>query len=233
MNFGGGVASLDHNSAATMFWPLTSYEAIRTTSVVPITLIEFRPLAAFMPLAFARSGATIYAIALIGFPGLENLVFSGTEPTALPLLLRSFPLALGPKDGHGRPSIAISESPQGELGGGQPAFLPDGSLHPLLAEKADALWFYAKARDDDVAALHDLDTVGALETWPLELVFEDGSLPISELLRVRADFLQSKDYLGYLATQGPKAAIALHYHRMSLSAIDRLAGFEPLAMKSV
>ncbi len=36
------------------FWPLASYETIRTISIVPITLIEFRPHAACMPLAFVK-----------------------------------------------------------------------------------------------------------------------------------------------------------------------------------
>ncbi len=54
---------------------------------------------------------------------------------ALPLLLRAFPLAAGPLDTDGRATIVISEHPKGAVGAGQPAFLADGTMNPLLNRK--------------------------------------------------------------------------------------------------
>ncbi len=233
LNLGDKAPVLDKDSAGTMFWPLSSYESISTLSLVPVTLVEFRRLASEMPVAFARSGDEIYPVALIGLPGLQNLVFCLPAPAALPLLLRAFPLAVGSRDPDGRQGVIISEPPRGDVEEGLPAFLPDGTMNTVLLAKTDALWFYVKARDDGATALSFLEAADAFEIWPLELVFEDGALPVSELLRVRGDFLQSEAYVEFLDKHGFDLATALHYHRISLGAIDKLASLEPLAMKSV
>ncbi len=230
-NLGATSSALDSVNAAAAFWPLSSYETIRSTSLVPATLAEFRPLAAEMPVAFARSRGEVYAAAIIGLPGLNNLISGDAMPVSLPLLLRAFPLGVGPSDAEGRPTVVISEPPAGEITPGEPAFLADGSMGPALQEKTDALWLFVKAQEDGAAALRSLEAHGAFEAWPLQLVFDDGALPVSELLRIRADYLQSDAFVDFYNLHGFDLAIALHYHRISLNAIDRLARLDPLAVK--
>ncbi len=78
------------------------------------------------------------------------------------------------------------------------------------------------------AALRALELMGHLRRGLCSSSSMTAPLPVSELLRIRADYLQSDAFFDFYNAHGFDLAIALHYHRISLSAIDRLASFSPL-----
>ena len=222
------VRPLENRDPTTRLWPTRSYETVATASLVPINLVEFRLLSRLMPLAFVESEGRICPAALIGLPGLKNILFSDPMPEALPLLVRAFPLALGPDNEEGRATILINDPPLSPNEPGLSPFHSDGDLSDALTEKTDALWLYAKTKDASSAAMNDLQAYAAFEPWPLHLVFASGQLPVSGLLRVRREFLQSTAYSEFHENYGFEAAAALQYHWISLALIDVLARLDPL-----
>ncbi len=192
------LEQLNAQGSRLHLWPLRCYASIARVSVVPVSLLEFRPLASIFPLAFMQVEGSFRPVSIVGLPGFRNDNFWKIQPEVLPLLLRAFPLAIGPPDVDEHMTVLIDEPPSSPGEPGIAAFDADGQMSEELSARADALWLYAKLQKATATAVSDIARLGALEAWPLHLVFENGDLPVSGLFRVSSKFLQSKDYSEYL-----------------------------------
>lgn len=210
------VSALGANGERSSVFPLQCYPHLQNVTSVVVSLHEIRGLSRSLPVAFARQGRRIRAVAIIGLPGVQNLLARTVLPDALPLILRAFPLALGGRSAEGHVGILINDPPESAEHPGMPAFLEDGSMSRVTIEKSDALWLYAATQEHSAKILRDLDERNAFETWPLRLTFDDRTLDVGDLLRVSSSFLQSPGYRDFIAIHGFEIAGSLHYHRMSL-----------------
>lgn len=122
---------------------------------------------------------------------------------ACPLLLRAFPLALGPRAGEDTLAIALDQPGLGSTDIVHPLFGADGALTPHFAAKADFLWLFAATRRATLALAEALQNAGALIPWEIYLRFDDGEVVSTpSLLTVDPHFTDTSDYLALIARFG-------------------------------
>lgn len=205
--------------------PLADYAHLRDLLLLPVVHVECSTLARHLPLVFARNDSSISLCAMLGLRAGRTILSAphGSRAAALPLLLSAFPLGLGGKDDAGRMRLVAEQPPGSPLSALVPAFAPDGSLAPVLQDKADRLWVYAAAQNATESMLAALDAASALAPWRLRLVFDDGETEVGDLLTIAPGFLESPRYLELVAQYGSELVELVEHHYLSKSRIAQLA----------
>ncbi len=170
-----------------------------------------------------RSGR-LDAVALTGLlPGHTSLTRADQSST-VPLLVKAFPLAIGPVDGDGHVSIMIHQIPEGAKGPIAPAIDVGGNLNPSFVEKSDCLWLFAASWKATQDVLHDLHNANALRPWQLDLVFEDGEeRPVSDLLSIHPAFVETEAYSQLITKHGLVVGTIVESQLLSRGNIQTLA----------
>lgn len=206
--------------------PLDQYPHIKRVLVSPIVHLEFRALARKLPLAFIAKDGGIEAVALMGLlEGFTSISTDANTGAAMaPLLVKAFPLAIGPVDEDGHLTILIHQVPDGVPGPFQPAIAAGGVLSAPFVEKSDCLWLFAAAWKATQEVLLDLEAHEAFVPWPLVLVFETGEeSAIEGLMTINPAFTEGDAYRSLIAKHGTVVCSIVESQLLSRPNIQAIA----------
>jgi len=181
------------------------YPQLQQFRSVPVCHVEVRRLARFVPIAFGDLGGQMQPIALPysnkRFVSARTAALLGTN--ACPVLLRAFPLALGPRIDDDKVAVAIDQPnlTPGEIV--QLAFAPDGALTASFTTKVDYLWLFAATRRATLEMTEAAQVAGALTPWSITFDFDEGdALAAPDIFTIDPRFVESADYLSLVQRFG-------------------------------
>lgn len=202
------------------------YPQLRQFRCVPLSHLEARLVARYIPVGFARLRGELQPVALpYSYRRFKaGLTASLRGTIACPILLRAFPLALGPLSGADTLAIALDQPDSAIEDVLYPAFDENGLLTPYFAAKVDYLWLFAATRRATLTMSQAAHNAGALLPWPIALSFDDGELKTApDLFTVDSGFLDSTDYLSLVVRFGNAVVNLLEAAVLSRSHLDVLS----------
>lgn len=166
-----------------LYWQSpTSYLHATQRGLVPLSLAEVLPAAAWLPIVFVRAGSAPAPAALIGKTDNEGSPFVSPKGQFragfVPLMIRAHPFSIAEFEGQ---AVLVTDPTSGHITSestGHAFYQADGTLSAETARVSQALSIWAKDRILAIRATQALDEAGLIE-WDAKSGF--GTIRLTEL----------------------------------------------------
>ncbi|MGL4239873.1 MAG: SapC family protein [Beijerinckiaceae bacterium] len=202
-----------------------SYALVREAQVVPAVHVEALAMAAWFPVCWRRGEARHELVILRSLSeGAQGAQPPGSPsvPASLPLVLRSYPVAIHPRLGdNGAVMVerAVADHP---TDAGAPMALADGRPSRGLLNRFRSALIARHAAALTDAMTEALMAIDAFRDWSLDLPTAAGRVSLEGFLHVPGEALDGEDGRRLVARFGIDIVALLAAHRLSLFRIGDL-----------
>jgi len=196
----------------------SAYAFVRDAQIVPVVNIEALALAAYWPLVWQKSEASLRFVALRRLGNAATRV----PEYMLPLVLRAFPMRIRTEDDQSLFKPYLDQHPADQPENvGAPVYLVNGHMSVGAQQRLRSLALYWQGRVETDQMARSLEEFGLLVPWDLKERV-GGSIAVPDELYVVKDLAGTSDGIPFLARHMQAGAGLLAAHRLSMYRVSAL-----------